>query len=57
MLMLKVVLALGGAVVCLGREGVTGRTTAGRPASFGTTGLTVTGEADFITAGEVEGGA
>lgn len=57
MLMLKVVLALGGAVVCFGREVVTGRATAGRLASAGTTGLVFTGEADFITDGEVEGGA
>lgn len=57
MLMLKVDLALGGAVVCFGREGVTGRATAGRLASAGTTGLTVTGEADFIKDGDVDGGA
>lgn len=56
MLMLKVVLALGGAVICFGREVVTGGATAGPPTSAGTTGLTVTGEADFITDGEVEGG-
>lgn len=57
MLMLKVVLALGGAVVCFGREVVTGRSTAGQLASADNTGLMVTEEADFITDGEVEGGA
>lgn len=57
MLMLNVVLALGGAAVCFGREVVTGRSTAGRLASANNTGLTVTEEADFITDGEVEGGA
>lgn len=57
MLILKVVLALGGAIVCFGREVGTGRATAGQLASASTTGLMVTGEADFITDGEVEGGA
>lgn len=57
MLMLKVVLALGGVVVGFGKEVVTGRATAGRLASAGTMGLTVSGNADFITDGELEGGA
>lgn len=57
MLMLKVVLALAGATVCFGSEVLTGGITAGRLASAGTAGLTVTGEAGLITDGEVEGGA
>lgn len=57
MLMLKVVLALVGAVGCFGREVLTGGVMAVRPASGGTVGLMVTGEVDFATDGEVEGGA
>lgn len=55
--MLKVVLALAGAAVCFGRDVLTGGITAGRPASAGIAAVTVTGEADFITDGELEGGA
>lgn len=57
MLMLRVVLALAGAAGCFGREVLTGGVTAGRLASGGTAGLMVSGEAAFITDGEVEGGA
>lgn len=53
--MLKVVLALAGAAVCFGRDVLTGGITAGRPASAGIAAVTVTGEADFITDGELEG--
>lgn len=56
MLMLRVDLALASVVGCFGWEALTGRVTAGQLASGGTAGLMVTGEAAFITEGEVEGG-